>query len=260
MKLKLTVKLGGVAGAHAAGLAALVEAATPDWVIVHGGGSEIATWSDRLGLQPRVVDGLRVTDAATLDVVTAVLRGLLNARLVASFAAAGRHAIGLSGVDGGLITAIQDHRLGFVGHVTHVNVTLLDRLCADGLLPIVAPIASDARGQLLNINADEAAGAMAAARGGRLLLLTDVAGVERGGRRIPTLNADEARRMLADGSAGGGMRPKLRAAIAAAEAGCDVRILDGRSTKDVRSALDGAAVGTQVLKAAGVAPVAGGQS
>ena len=258
--MKLTVKLGGVAGAHAAGLAALVEAATPDWVIVHGGGSEIATWSDRLGLQPRVVDGLRVTDAATLDVVTAVLRGLLNARLVASFAAAGTAAIGISGVDGGLVTAIQDHRLGFVGHVTDVNVGLLDRLSAEGLLPIVAPIGADAHGQLLNINADEAAGAVAAARGGRLLLLTDVAGVERGGRLIPTLDAGDARAMLADGSADGGMRPKLRAAIAAAEASCDVRILDGRSAKDVRAALAGAGVGTQIVKAAGVAPVAGGQS
>lgn len=258
--MRLTVKLGGIAGAHAAGLAALVEAATSDWVIVHGGGSEIAAWSDRLGLQPRIVDGLRVTDAATLDVVTAVLRGLLNARLVASFAAAGSPAIGISGADGGLFSAIQDHRLGFVGHVTDVNVALLDRLCADGLLPIVAPIAAAAHGQLLNINADEAAGAVAAARGGRLLLLTDVAGVERHGRLVLTLDLGEARAMLADGSAGGGMRPKLRAAITAAEASCDVQILDGRSPDAVREALGGAAVGTQVLKTAGVAPVAGGQS
>lgn len=258
--MKLTVKLGGVAGAHAAGLAVLAEAATPDWVIVHGGGSEIAAWSDRLGLQPRVVDGLRVTDAATLDVVTAVLRGLLNARLVVSLAAAGSRAVGISGADGGLFTASQDHRLGFVGHVTGVNVTLLDRLCADGLLPVVAPIAADAQGQLLNINADEAAGAIATARGGRLLLLTDVAGVERGGRLIPTLDADDARGMLADGSAGSGMRPKLRAAITAAEAGCEVRILDGRSANTVQAALAGAAVGTQVVKTAGVAPVAGGQA
>ncbi len=258
--MKLTVKLGGIAGAHAAGLAALVEAAAPDWVIVHGGGSEIATWSDRLGLQSRAVDGLRVTDAATLDVVTAVLRGLLNARLVAAFAATGKPAIGISGADGGLFSAIQDHRLGFVGHVTDVNVGLLERLCAEGLLPIVAPIAADAHGQLLNINADEAAAAVAAARGGRLLLLTDVAGVERNGRLIPTLDADDARGMLADGSASGGMRPKLRVAIAAAEAGCEVRILDGRSPHAVRAALSGVAVGTQILKTAGVAPVAGGQS
>jgi acetylglutamate kinase len=206
------------------------------------------------------VDGLRVTDAATLDVVTAVLRGLLNARLVATFGAAGRRAIGISGVDGGLLSASQDHRLGFVGHVTGVDVALLDRLCADGLLPIVAPIAADPQGQLLNVNADEAAGAVAAARGGRLLLLTDVAGVERDGRLIPTLDAEGAQQMLADGSADGGMRPKLRAAITAAEAGCEVRILDGRSATSVRAALAGAAVGTQVMKTAGVAPVAGGQS
>jgi len=258
--MNLTVKLGGVAGAHAEALAVLADAATPDWVVVHGGGVEVAEWSRRLGLPPRVVDGLRVTDDATLDVVAAVLRGLVNARLVARFNASGKRALGISGTDGCLFSLVADEPLGFVGHVTAVDLALLETLRAAGLIPIVAPLGSDERGQLLNVNADEAAGAVAAARGGRLLLLTDVPGVQHGGSLVPRLSIDAAERMLAGGSAHGGMRPKLRAAIDAARAGCEVQILDGRSADDVRAALAGEAVGTQVMVEAGLASAAGGSS
>ena len=255
--MKLTVKLGGVASGQVAGLAALAASSSDDWVVVHGGGAEVGDWSRRLGLAPRTVDGLRVTDATTLEVVVAVLRGLINARLVAAFATAGRRAIGVSGVDGGLLDVVAEPELGFVGHVTGVDTTILERWAVDGLLPIVAPLAADAGGQLLNVNADEVAGAVAAARGGRLLLLTDVDGVERGGTRVDSLDLQAATAMLADGTAAGGMRPKLRAAITAAAAGCDVRILDGRSTDAVRAGLAGGSVGTRILAAAGAVPAGG---
>ena len=246
----LTIKLGGVAGAHAASLSVLTERATPGWVIVHGGGNEVNEWSRRLGHEPATVGGLRVTDAATLDVAVAVLRGLVNARLVAAFAAAGVPAIGLAGVDGNLLAAERfDARLGEVGRVTSVDAGLLGTLAGSGYVPIVAPIARDAGAGLLNVNADEVAGAVAAALGGRLLLLTDVPGVRHQGRVLPTLATDEAEAMVADGSADGGMVPKLRAAIAAARAGCRVEIVNGTDPAAVRAALDGTTSGTLVTAA-----------
>lgn len=246
----LTIKLGGTAGAHAASLAVLVERATPGWVLVHGGGVEVADWSRRLGIEPSTVDGLRVTDPATLEIAVAVLRGLVNARLVAAFVAAGVPAIGLGGPDGDLLGAERvDPRLGEVGRVTRVNGGLLTALAADGQVPIVAPIARGAGSELLNVNADEVAGAIAAERGGRLILLTDVPGVLRDGAPMASLSADEASAMLADESATGGMRPKLRAAIAAAGAGCSVTIVDGRDPAAVRAALDGTKTGTSVTAA-----------
>jgi acetylglutamate kinase len=241
----LTIKLGGVAGAHGASLSVLASRAIPGWVIVHGGGNEVDDWSRRLGIERATVDGLRVTDDTTLDVAVAVLRGLVNARLVAAFRTAGVSAVGLSGADGGLLEADTfDERLGNVGRVSGVAAGLLDTLAAAGHVPIVAPIARGSGSQLLNVNADEVAGAIAAARGGRLLLLTDVPGVERGGRLMPSLTPDEAEAMLADGSAHGGMVPKLRASIVAARAGASVAIVDGTDPAAVRAALDGVASGT----------------
>jgi acetylglutamate kinase len=246
----LTIKLGGVAGAHAASLSVLATRAVPGWVIVHGGGNEVDGWSRRLGIEPATVDGLRVTDDATLDVAVAVLRGLVNARLVAAFGAAGVPAIGLSGADGDLLeTDAFDERLGNVGRVSGVHTGVLDTLAAAGHVSIVAPIARGQGPQLLNVNADEVAGAIAAARGGRLLLLTDVPGVERDGHPTPSLTPEEAEAMLADGSAHGGMVPKLRAAIAAARAGASVAIVDGTDPAAVSAALDGSAAGTVVTGA-----------
>lgn len=246
----LTVKLGGVAGAHASSVATLARRAVPGWVIVHGGGNEVAAWSRRLGHEPATIDGLRVTDPPTLDVAVAVLRGLANALLVARLGAAGVPAIGLGGADGGLLIAERfEPRLGAVGRITRVDTALLNALAAAGLVPVVAPIAVSTDGELLNVNADEVAGAIAAARGGRLLLLTDVRGVLRGDRLVATLDAGEAEAMLADGSASGGMIPKLRAALAAATAGCSVSIVDGTDPAAVRDALDGAMTGTTVTGA-----------
>jgi acetylglutamate kinase len=247
----LTIKLGGTAGAHAASLAVLIERAAPGWVVVHGGGAEVGEWSRRLGVEPDTVDGLRVTDPATLDIAVAVLRGIVNARLVARFVAGGVTAVGLSGVDGDLLGAERfDARLGEVGHINRVNEPVLATLAAAGQVPIVAPIARGDGAELLNVNADEVAGAIAAARGGRLLLLTDVPGVLRGTVLVTELTTEAAEGMLTDESASGGMRPKLHAAIAAARAGCEVRIVDGTSPDAVRAALDGTTTGTTVRAAA----------
>jgi len=246
----MTIKVGGVAGQHADGLRVIASDAPAGTVIVHGGGAEVAEWSGRSGLAPVIRDGLRVTDPTTLEVVVAVLGGLVNTRIVAALAAAGRAAVGLTGVDGGLLRLQRrDPALGEVGEVTGVEPALLDLLAGAGLLPVVASIGPAPEGGVLNVNADEVAGALAAARGGRLLLCTDVAGVQLDGRVLDRLDAGLARRMLEDGSASSGMRPKLRAALAAAEAGCDVRIVDGRSAAEVARALDGRPAGTLVTTA-----------
>ena len=187
---------------------------------------------------------------ATLDVAVAVLRGLVNARLVASFAARNVPAIGLGGADGDLLGAERfDPRLGEVGRVVRVNTALLATLAGAGHVAIVAPIARGDGEELLNVNADEAAGAIAAARGGRLLLLTDVPGVLRGTELVASLAAAEVAELLADGTAHGGMVPKLRAALVAAEAGCTVAIVDGTDPDAVRAALDGTPTGTTVTAA-----------
>jgi acetylglutamate kinase len=245
--LPITIKVGGIAGQHAAALAVVARDAPATTVVVHGGGNEVAEWSARLGLEARTHDGLRVTDPDTLEVAVAVLAGLVNTRLVAAFGQHGRRAVGLTGVDGGLLDVRRrDPDLGEVGAVLGADVTILDPLLAAGLTPVVASIAADAGGDVLNINADEAAGAIAAARGGLLLLCTDVPGVLLEDRLVERLDHASAERMLADGSASAGMRPKLRAALVAADAGCEVRIVDGRSPDDLRRALAGSAAGTLV--------------
>lgn len=246
----VTIKIGGVAGQHADSLAWLARSAPAETVIVHGGGNEVADWSRRLGLEPRSHDGLRITDPETLGVVVAVLGGLVNTRLVAALGTAGRSAVGLTGADGDLLhLRRRDPMLGAVGEVIGADASLLRTLIAAGRLPVVAPVGMDDTGALLNINADEVAGALAAARAGLLLLCTDVPGVQIDGAILDRLDATRAERMLHDGSASAGMRPKLRAALVAARAGCEVRIVDGRSPSDIERALRGEAAGTMVTAA-----------
>ncbi len=245
----VTIKIGGIAGKHADSLAWLARHAPSETVIVHGGGNEVAEWSRRLGIEPRTHDGLRVTDPETLDVVVAVLAGLVNTRLVAAFETLGRPAVGLTGADGALLRLRRrDPELGEVGEVIGADASLLDSVLASGRLPLVASVGFH-DGTLLNVNADEVAGAVAAARGGLLLLCTDVPGVQRDGQVVERLDAGSAEGMLEDGSASAGMRPKLRAALVAAAAGCEVRIVDGRSPSDLERALQGAAAGTMVTAA-----------
>jgi len=246
----VTIKLGGVAGSQAETVRLVARNAPADTVLVHGGGNEVADWSRRLGIEPRMHDGLRVTDPATLEVAVGVLAGLVNTRLVAELGAAGRPAVGLTGADGNLLTLRRrDAAYGEVGEVISADASLPRTLIAAGLLPVVASIGVDEAGSLLNINADEAAGAIAASRGGLLLLCTDVPGVHLDGQLIEELDAAIAERMLADGSASAGMRPKLRAALVAARAGCQVRIVDGSSPDEVARALSGSPAGTTVTAA-----------
>jgi len=245
----VTIKIGGVAGQHADSLAWLARNAPPETVVVHGGGNEVAEWSRRLGLEPRTHDGLRVTDPDTLEVVIAVLAGLVNSRLVAALEAEGRSAVGLTGADGALLRLRRrPSELGEVGEVVGADASLLETLVAAGRLPVVASIGLH-EGALLNVNADEVAGAVAGARGGLLLLCTDVPGVQRDGELLDRLDAPAAEAMLADGSASAGMRPKLRAALVAAAAGCEVRIVDGRSVSTLAIALEGGSAGTLVTAA-----------
>ncbi len=243
----VTIKLGGTSAQHAACVELVGRLAEPGWVVVHGGGGELDAWSARLGMTPRRVEGLRVTDPETLDLACAVLGGLVNARLVARLRTMGVPALGLTGIDGGLLTArLLDPNLGAVGEVSEVDGALLAALAAAGQVPVVASLAASRQGEVMNVNADTAAGAIAAARGGLLLLCTDVTGVLNDGALVEQIDTAGALGLLADGGASAGMRPKLRAALQAAHAGCEVRIVDGRDPDAVLAALRGETAGTLV--------------
>jgi acetylglutamate kinase len=202
-------------------------------VIVHGGGPQISAAMTREGVEPSWVDGLRVTDHATIRVVQKVLIGEVNADIVNLLGRHGAGAIGISGLDGGLLTAHpRDPRLGFVGDISHVNTDLIQRLLEDGYVPVVAPIARGADGNVYNCNADTAAAALASAlRARKLVYLTDVEGVYRDKddpttliTRLDLTELDELLHTMQ-----GGMLPKLRSVGEAVAAGVlRAHILDGR--------------------------------
>lgn len=205
-------------------------------VVVHGGGPQIGQVMQRLGKQPKFVDGLRVTDAETLDIVRMVLVGKVNRDIVGAINVHQPLAVGLSGEDACLITASpHSPELGFVGDVDVVDPTIVRRLLAEDLIPVVATIGVDAAGQAYNINADSAAGALAAALGAeKLVYLTDVEGLRRDPADpeslVRSVSVDEVEAMVADGTVQGGMIPK---AISCAQAVRDgvghAHILDGRA-------------------------------
>ena len=204
-------------------------------VVVHGGGPQIGDLLDRLGIESRFRDGLRVTDADTLDVARMVLVGKVNRDIVGSINTHGPIAVGLSGEDGGLITSVaRNPELGFVGDVESVNPAILHRLLAEDLIPVVSTIGGSAEGQAYNINADTVAGALAVALGAeKAIYLTDVPGlltdVEDPGTLIRTVTAAELRDKAAAGEITGGMIPKIDAAVAAVEQGVrSAHLLDGR--------------------------------
>ena len=201
-------------------------------VVVHGGGPQIGDLMTRLGKETEFRNGLRVTDADTLDIARMVLVGKVNRDIVSAINVHGPLAVGLSGEDANLITAAPSNvDLGFVGNVSLVDPTMLQRLVAEGLIPVVATIGADESGQAYNINADTVAGALAGALNAkRMLLLTDVAGVlDANGELVRQMTVAEAKAAIRDGVATGGMIPKLETAIAAVESGVEaVVILDGR--------------------------------
>ena len=237
------VKVGGsTLGDHDTSLAdiAALHADGCPLVVVHGGGANVSRWMQQMGVEPEWIDGLRVTTPESLHVVAAVLRGLINAQLVRSLVGLGAPAVGLAGADNGMIRSPVSDRLGLVGEHPVCNPDTLQRILADGLLPVVAPlgIAAD-DSTLLNINADGAAGAVAAAlRADSLLFLTDVDGVlDQHGCLIHQLDADREAALAAAGAISGGMLPKLRAGREAQSAGATIRIVDGRRPGAVRRAL-----------------------
>lgn len=217
-------------------------------VVVHGGGPLVGEWAQRLGLETRFVRGLRVTDEATRDVALAVLGGLANARIVAALIARGVPAVGLTGVDGGLLRAErEDAELGLVGRVSLVDSAVLDELVADGRVPVVAPAALDrADGEVLNVNADAAAGAIAASLGARLLVfVTDVQGVRaKDGRVIASLDLVRAKALVDDGTIEGGMLPKVEACLVASSSGTRAAIVGASAADAVERLLQGDRVGT----------------
>ncbi|HVC54841.1 MAG TPA: acetylglutamate kinase [Stellaceae bacterium] len=203
-------------------------------IVVHGGGPQIARLLQRLGIESTFVNGLRVTDRETMEVVEMVLAGTVNKQLVAAINHAGGLAIGLSGKDGGLIRARKLTRngdLGFVGEPERIEVAVLDALRQAHMIPVIAPVGIGADGETYNINSDTVAGAVAAAvKAKRFLLLTDVPGVLDAGKcLIPELTAGEARRLIADGTISGGMIPKVETCLEAIAGGAEgAVILDGR--------------------------------
>jgi len=229
----VVLKLGGSVGPGETVLQEVVwlQAIGMRPLLVHGGGPTITEWLRRIGKQTRFVDGLRHTDAETLDVARMVMRGLINSELVAQIGALGGRAIGLCGADGRLlVAAVRDPRLGLVGDVVRVDGALLDLLCERGYVPVIAPIGMTEDGQCLNVNADTVAGAVAEAVGAEeLVFLTDVPGVQgASGERLAELTPAECGTLTAAGVIQGGMMPKVDACCRAAAGGATSRIADGR--------------------------------
>ncbi|MTJ82658.1 MAG: acetylglutamate kinase [Telmatospirillum sp.] len=214
-------------------------------VVVHGGGPQIGAMLDRLKIKSEFIDGLRVTDQATVDIVEMVLAGSINKQIVTAINQAGGFAVGLSGKDGQLIRARKLRRtqrdpdsniervldLGFVGEPAEINPHVLNFFHQSDIIPVIAPTGVGSAGETYNINADTAAGAIAgAAKASRLLFLTDVAGVlDKQGNLIPDMTETQARQLIADGTISGGMIPKVETCLDAVSRGVDAAvILDGR--------------------------------
>ena len=204
-------------------------------VLIHGGGPEINDLMKKLGKVPQFVDGLRVTDKETVDIVQMVLAGKVNKSLVTLLQTKGGHAIGVSGIDGGIIEAkIKDERLGFVGEITKIRPQPITDLLEKNYVPVISTVASDREGNVYNINGDTAAAYIAGALGAeRLIMMTDVAGILRDrddpASLIPEITVEQAKQLYADGIISGGMIPKVDCCIEAISRGVkNVVIMDGR--------------------------------
>ena len=223
----------------------LLEQTAVNPVVVHGGGPQIGDMLKRLGIKSEFAAGLRITDAATIEIVEMVLAGSINKQIVGYINEAGGKAVGLCGKDGNMVLARKVTRtmvdpdsniekvidLGFVGEPHKVDITVLTQILGRELIPVLAPVATSAEGGTFNVNADTFAGAIAGAlKAKRLLLLTDVPGVlDKSKSLIKELSVDDARRLIADGTISGGMIPKVETCIYALEAGVEgVVILDGK--------------------------------
>ncbi|HEV2630058.1 MAG TPA: acetylglutamate kinase [Pseudolabrys sp.] len=223
----------------------LLEQTAINPVVVHGGGPQIAAMLKKLGIKSEFAAGLRITDAATVEIVEMVLAGSINKQIVGYINAAGGKAVGLCGKDANMVRAKKVTRtvtdpdsniervvdLGFVGEPDKIDVTMLNQIIGRELIPVLAPLATSESGGTFNVNADTFAGAIAGAlKAKRLLLLTDVPGVlDKSKKLIPQLSVAEARRLIADGTISGGMIPKVETCIYALDQGVEgVVIMDGK--------------------------------
>ncbi len=225
-------------------------------VVVHGGAKMVTAWCADLGIKSQFYQGERVTDRKSLDVVTAVLAGLANKETVAAITRAGGKAVGISGVDGGLVKGkVRDSALGYIGEITAVDTGPLQALLAGGYIPVVSPVSYHDGGtheepSLLTINGDTAAGDIAAALGsGKLVYLTDVPGIRGSDNEtLKRITPAEGQRLLDAGIASGGMIPKIKSCLVASRSGVICQIVDGRSPHALSEAVTGNISGTIIAE------------
>ena len=225
-------------------------------VLVHGGGPEISQTMKKLGKEAVFVDGLRVTDRETVDIVQMVLAGKINKTLVNLIQMKGGHAVGLSGIDGGIIEAkMKNEALGYVGEITKIRTQPITDLLEKNYIPVISTVASDRQGNTYNINGDTAAAYIAGALGAeRLIMMTDIAGILKDkddpSTLIPVVTVEEAKQLQEDGIVSGGMIPKVECCIEALEHGVKhVVIMDGRIPHSIlMELLTDEGAGTMVMK------------
>ncbi len=224
-------------------------------VVVHGGANVVTDWLTRLQIPTSFINGLRVTDPETLKIVIAILAGLVNKELVAAIEASGGRAMGLCGIDGGLLKAkIKNASLGYAGEVVKVDPAPLNAVLEAGFIPIVAPLSMESplqsaeTGFVLNVNGDTVAGEIAAALSAeKLIFITDVVGIcDSSGNLIPELSSQEAEALLESGVASGGMIPKIEACLRAIRTVPITRIIDGRVPHALLEEIEGRGKGTTI--------------
>ena len=250
--MTIVIKIGGsILGDNDTSLQDIVHLAQTGKrpVVVHGGGAMITDWLDRLNVDTNFVNGLRATNSEALEVVIAILRGVVNTTLVAQLTQAGGRAVGISGVDNALIQAEQyDPDLGLVGKITKINNDLLSPLLDNNIIPVIAPIGIETLSQPLNINADTVAGEIAASiNAEKLVFLTDVAGIlDESGSLVSMLTIQMSNTLKEDGILKGGMIPKVDAGFIAARAGTIVHIINGTIAYSLQQLIDGNLSGTTI--------------
>lgn len=235
----IVIKLGGsIFSKKDTSLDDVVRLQKEGWrlILVHGGANVVTGWLKRLGIESKFVDGERITDEASLEVVTAVLGGLVNKEIVASITTRGGKALGISGVDGSIICGkIRNKKTGYMGDVVSINKEPLETILEGGFIPVISPVSynaqtnEDALRLLININGDPAAGEIAAAvKAEKLIFLTDVNGIKnKNGEVLSVISQEDAKNLLAEGTANGGMVPKINACLKGLSGGARACIING---------------------------------
>ena len=254
---RIVIKIGGsTLGNHDTTLDDIVELqkSGEQLCVIHGGGKIISEWMERQGVRPKFLDGLRVTDAKSLEIVVAVLTGVINKNIVAAINAKGGSAVGLSGVDGEMVQGfVSNPKLGYVGDVGNINTTIIDSAMEAGFVPVISPVGYNKAPDtddifLLNINADTVAGHIAhALKAARIVFMTDVSGVlDSSNRLISRITKRQADSLLRSNAIFGGMLPKIQACLLASESGSITQIIDGREPGALKDALADNLNGTRI--------------